>query len=745
MKNAAPNRRQFVQATGGLLIAFAWGLPANSQSQAPAPNLPGSLKSNPRLDSWLRVETDGTVRVHSGKAELGQGVLTALAQIVAEELDVEMARIRISGADTTQGPDERYTYGSQSIELSGSALRQAGAEARAVLMAAAAVQLGASAVDLEVRDGVVSAPGGRQVTYWLLVQRGQANFDIMVRGTATPKAPSSYRIVGKPIPRIDLPAKLTGQVAFLQDLRLPEMVHGRVVRPERYGAKLLRVDEGAVRRMPGVLAVVRHGSFLGVVARREEQAIRARAALQKTAEWDTLTEPLPDPGRLPAVLRTWPSEDTLLAATQQDQPVASDALRLEASYSRPYLSHASVGPSCAVAVSRGQKMTIWSHTQGAHPLREDVAIALGVAKGDVDVIHMAGSGCYGHNGADDAGFDAALLARAVEGRPVRLQWMRDDEFTTSPLSPAMAITVRGSLSSEGKVVDWDYEVWSNTHAMRPGQPGGVNLLAASQFDPPLKPSAWVKIPQPFGDGDRNAVPVYDFPRRRVVSHLLTKMPIRCSSLRTLGGHGNMFATECFMDELATMAKADPVKFRLDHLRDPRARAVIEAAADRAGWRSDAARSSEGGRGFAYARYKSIQTYAAAVADVAIDRQSGRVRVERIVMAVDVGRVINSDGVRNQIEGGIIQAVSWTLKEQIAFDGQSIKSRDWSTYPILSFSEVPEIDIVIIDRPTEAPLGAGEGSIGPTSAAIVNAFFSATGRRIRDLPLSPDRVKQVLLT
>lgn len=753
---AVLTRRRFVRDAGGLLIGFSWGAQAQTQEQtqsqpqltasaassSASPALPGSLKANPRLDSWIRINADGTVQVQSGKAELGQGVLTALAQIVAEELDVDIARIRISGANTTQGPDERYTYGSQSIELSGSALRQAGAEARAVLVNAAALALKADLSELQVRDGVVRTTGGRQMTYWMLAQQGQASFDMAVRGTARPKSPADYRVVGKPIPRIDLPAKLSGEAAFLQDLRLPGMVHGRVVRPLRYGARLLSVNEAAARRIPGVLAVVRHGSFLGVVARREEQAIRARDVLARSAQWDKLAEPLPDAARLPEYLRKLPSEDTLIAATLQDQPVPAAARRLQASYSRPYLSHASVGPSCSVAVMRAGKMSVWSHSQGVHPLREDLARVLGMQNADVDVMHMAGAGCCGHNGADDVALDAALLARAVEGRPVRVQWMREDEFATSPVGPAMAITVRAGLSAEGRVVDWDYEVWSNTHAMRPGQPGGVNLLAASQMEPAFKPSEPLRIPQPFGDGDRNAVPTYDFPRKRVVNHLLTRTPIRGSSLRTLGGHGNMVATECFMDELATLANADPVKFRLDHLKDPRARAVVEAAAARAGW-TGAKGVAGKGRGFAYARYKNIQTYGAAVADVAVDRDTGRVRVERIVMAIDAGRVINADGVRNQIEGGVVQAVSWTLKEHLAFNAESITSRDWASYPVISFSETPEIDIVVIDRPTEAPIGAGEGSLGPASAAVVNAFFNATGRRIRDLPLTPERVKKVL--
>jgi len=387
-------------------------------------------------------------------------------------------------------------------------------------------------------------------------------------------------------------------------------------------------------------------------------------------------------------------------------------------------------------------MTVWSHTQGVFPLRGDLAKVLGMTNGQVDVIHSPGAGCYGHNGADDVALDAALVARAVAGAPVKLQWMRDDEFAWEPFGPGMAVRVEGALASDGKIVDWSYDLWSNSHAMRPGQPGGVNLLAAWTLSTPFTKSPPPHIPQPFGDGDRNAVPYYELPRKEIRNHLLLDTPVRNGSFRTLGSHGNIFAIECFMDELADVAGIDALSFRLSHLRDPRARAVLQAAADKAGWTPGKSGDGRNGRGLAFCRYKSIGMYAAAVVDVEVDRKTGVIRVPRVVMAADIGFVVNPDGAKNQLEGGIVQAVSLTLKEQVTFDRREITSRDWSGYPILTFPEVPSIELFLMDR-SDPSLGAGEGSLPPTSAALANAFAHATGRRLRELPMTPERVKALL--
>jgi CO/xanthine dehydrogenase Mo-binding subunit len=387
-------------------------------------------------------------------------------------------------------------------------------------------------------------------------------------------------------------------------------------------------------------------------------------------------------------------------------------------------------------------MTVWSHTQGAFPLRGDLAKVLGMNNGQVDVIHTPGAGCYGHNGADDVALDAALVARAVAGAPVKLQWMRDDEFAWAPFGPGMGMKVEAALASDGKIVDWSYDVWSNSHAMRPGQAGGVNLLAAWDLSTPFVKSPAPHIPQPFGDGDRNAVPYYELPRKEIRNHLLLDAPVRNGSFRTLGAHGNIFAIESFMDELADVAGIDPLAFRLVHLKDPRARAVLQAVAEKSGWTPGKKGDGRRGRGLGFCRYKSIGMYAAAVVDVEVDRRTGVIKVPRVVMAADLGLVVNPDGAKNQLEGGIVQAVSLTLKEQVGFDRREITSRDWSGYPILTFPEVPSVEIVLMER-SDPSLGAGEGSVPPTSSALANAFAHATGRRLRQLPMTPERVRASL--
>ena len=729
------SRRQFGTAFGVLLASFA--LPADGLIAEVLPD-PGSGK-NRRLDGWIRIAPDGVITVFTGKAELGQGIHTALAQVAAEELDVGLGRIRVLGPDTRRGPDEGYTYGSQSIEQSGSSIRMAAAEARAVLVNAAARKLRVSSGLLRVENGIVVGPNDARVSYAELAARAPK---LLVRDVGSPvrtKAPSQYKLVGQSTPRLDLPAKLLGQPAYVQDMRLPGMLFGRVVRPPHPGARLVFLDATTVRAMPGIIAVVKNGSFLGVVAAREEEAIAARQTLIDTTRWTDEGVHLPDQGRLAGALKELPSEDSLVEQKGLAVPTQPGLQSLRATYTRPYLSHASIGPSCAVAMFEQGRVTVWSHTQGTFPLRRDLATALNLSMSKVNVVHVAGSGCYGHNGADDVAFDAALLARAVDGRPVKVQWMRDDEFGWSPASPAMVMQVEATLSRDGKIVDWKYELWSNSHTTRPGEPGGVNLLGSWYLETPYHMAPPVFIPQPYGNGDRNAVPVYEMPRRQVLNHMLTDMPIRTSSLRTLGGQGNIFAIECFMDELAQASDQDPIAFRLTHLTDPRARDVINAVAHRVGWIPKQRGDGRRGRGFAYARYKNISTYAAVAVDIEVDSATGRIDVLNAVVAVDVGRVVNPDGVMSQAEGGVVQGLSWALMESLTFDERRITSLDWVRYPIMRFPNVPAIEVILLDRPDQPSIGVGEGSVGPASAALANALANATGHRARDLPLSPLRV------
>jgi nicotinate dehydrogenase subunit B len=735
-------RRRFLGEASALTVGFSLAPLARALGQGapPAgPKLPGSLQNNRMLDGWLRINPDGSVTAFTGKVEIGQGIVTALAQIVADELDVDLARVAMVSGDTATTPNEGVTSGSRSIEESGSALRYACAEARSILLETAAAKLSAPVSVLRVEDGVVVAPDGKRAGY------GELTTEAMLKREATaqvkPKPASALRFTGKSIPRRDIPAKVTGAPAYVHDVRLPGMVFGRVVRPPSPRARLLALDDKAVRSMPGVVAVVRDGSFLALAAEREEQAIAAAKALRKLAKWQE-TPTLPPAGRaLFEHLKTQPSEEKVVSEKSEAAKVAVKTL--SATFTRPFQAHAAIGPSCAVAKWEKNKLHVWSHTQGVFPLRGELAKALKMPATDIVVTHREGSGCYGHNGADDVALDAALCARATRGRPVKLQWMREDEFAWEPYGSAMVIDLGAGIDDEGRIVDFRNELWSHTHSTRPGESDGTNLLAAWYLKEPQKPGSARNIPQPAGGGDRNAIPLYVFPRQRVTNHMIPDMPVRVSALRTLGAYANVFAIESFMDELALAAGVDPVEFRLRHLADPRAKAVIEAVARKAGWRPKTAGDGKKGRGIGFAKYKNLAAYVAVIADVEVDPATGVVSVPRAWAAADAGLIVNPDGLSNQIEGGVIQSTSWTLRESIAFDGTRILTRSWADYEILRMPEVPSVEVTLIDRPEEKSVGAGESSQGPTVAAIANAVANATGKRLRDLPLTPERVKAAL--
>jgi CO/xanthine dehydrogenase Mo-binding subunit len=733
------SRREFGAGLAGILVAFSM-TPALSLAAETVRGLPAMLTANRRLDAWLRIDPLGTVTVYTGRVELGQGNITALAQIVAEELDIAFERVRMIPVDTMRSPNEGTTAGSNSIEAGGAALRMAAAEARAIVLKRAGERLMAPADSLIVNDGIIVAKDGPgRISYWELAQEVTLRQD--ATGSVAPKPASQHKLVGTPAARLDIPGKVAGEPIFVHDLRLPGMVFGRVVRPPSPNAQLLSVDQAAVAAMPGVIRVVRDGRFLGVVAEREEQAIDARDVLASVARWQVPSD-LPDPSRVHEHLRGLRGIET--ETVNEKTGVAGTAAKTHtATYTKPYLAHASIGPSCAVAGLVDNVWTVWSHTQGPYPLRGDLAKVTDVPVERVRVIHAQGAGCYGHNGADDVALDALLMSVATQGRIVKVQWMRDDEFGWEPFGSAMEMSVHAGIDAGGTVVDWQYDVWTCPHNMRPGNPRGMNLLAAGHLAMPFARPKPVEAALPAGGGDRNAVPCYEFANQRIVDHFITEMPLRTSALRTLGGFGNVFAHESFMDELAHLAEADPVEFRLKHLKDERGRAVLEAAARKAGWQKSARSDGTKGRGVAYSRYETIKAYVAVVVDVTVDQASGQVKVERVTAAVDSGQIINTDGLTNQIEGGIVQGVSWTLKEAVKFDRQKITTRDWASYPILTFSEVPAVDVVLIDRPEERPLGSGEASQGPTPAAIANAIFHATGARLRDLPFTPDRVKAAM--
>jgi CO/xanthine dehydrogenase Mo-binding subunit len=748
---ARVSRRTFLKSSGALVVAFAWSAPTTLAQQAQRERLPGSLETNRMLDGWLRIGADGKVTVFTGKVELGQGILTALAQIACDELDVAYERIDMVSADTSRTPNEGMTAGSLSVENSGTALRYACAEARAMLVSLAAKKLGAASGELTVADGVVSA-GGSKVTYWELA--GEANLRREATARVQPKAPSAHRLIGKSVPRRDIPNKVTGKPAYVQDIRLPGMLFGRVVRPPSYRAQLISCDEAGVRSMPGVTAVVCDGSFLAVAAAREEQAIQAAHALRASAKWKESADLPPPAPALFEHLQKVGSVDSVVNEKVGAALIGGRVTTLESTYTRPFQAHAPMAPSCAVAQMQDGKLTVWTHSQGVFPMRGDLARVMRMPEAAITAIHVEGAGCYGHNGADDVAADASLLARATAGRPVKVQWMREDEFAWEPYGSAMVMKMKARLDDAGNIVYWQHDVWSHPHSTRPGSRTGSNLLAGWHIADPVKPSPAVNSPQPSGAADRNAVPLYDFPSQRIVLHYLPVMPIRTSALRTLGAYANVYALESFIDELAAHAGADPVAFRLKHMKDPRARAVIEAAAEKAGWQPDsnaasraraAQRKGDGsrGRGIAFSKYKNLAAYVAVVADVVVDRRTGKVRVERAVAAVDAGLIVNPDGVTNQIEGGIIQSASWTLKEAVRYDSSRITTKSWADYPILTFAEVPAVEVVLLNRPNERSLGTGEGSQGPAVAAIANAVANATGTRIRDLPFTPQRVKAAL--
>ena len=733
------DRRHVLKGGGALIISFSLTRAFAQDQTVPAaapPSPPGSLKNSPYLDSWIRIDADGVITVFTGKAELGQGFKTAFQQIAAEELNVPFASLKVVTADTKLTANEGYTSGSHSMQDSGTAIQNAAAQARELLLAEAAKRLDVSIDTLQSEDGVVIAPDGRRLSYGELVSGDMLH--VQAQPSSKLKDPSTLKVMGQSIPRVDIPAKVTGGVAYVQDLRLSGMVHARVVRPPSYGAQLVDCDVAAIEKMPGVVKVVRDGNFLAVVAAEEFQAIKAMNALANAAKWQEVAQ-LPKLNDLPSVLTNLASQDSVIF--QRSDPSVSGQRTIEATYTRPYQSHGSVGPSCAVAQLADGAMTVWSHTQGVYPDRQAIADMLRMPPASIRVIHVEGSGCYGHNGADDAAADAAMIARALPGVPVRVQWTREQEHAWEPYGPAMVTRLKASLDAAGKIADWNFEVFSNTHSMRPG--GAGCLLAAQHMAQPVAVPPAKPIPLPEGGGDRNAIPIYTFPNAHVVHHFIPTMPIRISAMRALGAYHNVFSIESFMDELAALAGVDPVEFRLNHLDDPRGRDVIEKAAQGFGWRKGQA-ASDRGFGFAFARYKNLAAYCAIASEVEVNRETGRARLVRAVAAVDSGQVVNPDGLINQIEGAIIQSTSWTLYESVTFDARRITSIDWQTYPILRFDAVPEsIEVHIINRPGKPFLGSGETGQGPAAASVANAIANATGIRLRDLPLTRKRIKDAI--
>jgi len=702
-----------------------------------APALPGALVNNPRLDRWVAFPAPGKVAIATGKVEIGQGVLTAMAQVAAEELGVAVERIAIASGDTDLTPNEGFTSGSQSMQFGGVALRHACAEVRALFLREAARVLGCDAATLAVRDGGIfrnGAPTGHD--YWSLA--GAVSLAQDATADALLKPTSNYTIVGRNSVRLDLPAKVFGQPAFIHDMVRDGMAHARVVRQPGRGATLESVDEAAIRRAAkGSIEFVKVGNFLAIVGREETAVDAAAVAAPNHVVWRGV-EPRSPLQQEASWLLQQPSIDRTIGVPE---PPASGRgrRRHEATYSKAHLAHASIAPSCALAEFCDGHLTVWTHAQGVYPLRTAIAQMLRLDPAAVSVRHLQGAGCYGHNGADDAAADAAVIATQLPGTPIRVRWRREEEFAFEPMAPAMVVKVGAVLDEAGRPVDWTAEIWSGTHSARPGS---GNLLAAEALpDPPPVPQPSDPPEAGGGGATRNGDPLYDIPAKRIVHHLVPETPVRTSALRGLGAMPNVFAIECFLDELAQRAGQDPVQFRLAQLSDPRARRVIERVAAMAGWTPGLPAGTGRGRGIGFARYKNRAAYAAVVVELDVDET---VHLRQVWCAADAGLVINPDGAINQLEGGIIQSASWVLKEQVRIDTAGVSSLDWETYPILRFSEVPEISIELLPSHGDAPLGVGEATAGPAAAAIGNAVSHALGARIRDLPLTRERIMATLL-
>ena len=705
-----------------------------------ANTLPLSLTDNPILSQWIAFEP-GKVRIATGKVEIGQGILTAMTQIAAEELDVRPDQVRIVSGETDVSPSEYFTSGSYSVSVGGAAIRLVCAEVRSILLDKVAEALRCPVGELSVEEGQFLRSGkatGRD--YWSMAPA--INLDRRASGTAPTKSPSKYKIVGKSLPRLDLPAKVKG-AAFIHDIALKGVVHARMLRQPWKDARLASLDEAAVcKAAKAPVEILRDGEFVAFTGDNEQAVVRAAEAARERARWEGGT-PAPDGIGSPEWLKAQPARSRTVEQGEKGRvPSRPLGRTVTARYSRPFLTYGSIGPSCALAEFKDSALKVWSHTQGPSILRDWLAKALGLEARQVTVLHRQGAGAYGHNTADDCAFDASYIAMKMPGRTVRVQLAREDEFLSAPISTAMAIELTAVLGADNKPADWQIEIWSPPHAQRPGMNGNSNFISAAALPNPPPMKELNDVPDERGGGaTRNGYAIYDLPRHRLTHHLLPDAPLRTSSLRGLGAWANVYAIEGFIDELAEIAGEDPVTYRLSLLSDPRPRKVIETAAQMSGW-FDKKNLPEGhGRGFGFARYKNIAAFVAVVVDVEVDEE---VRLKRIWAAADAGLVISPDGAKNQVEGGVIQGASFVMKERVRFENGRVAAKTWEDYPILRFSEIPEIDIQMIDNPNEPTLGLGEGAVGPTGAAIGNAVARALGKRVRDLPLTRDAIMDTLL-
>jgi nicotinate dehydrogenase subunit B len=713
------NRRHFIQTAAGLSIGFTlFGcVPQTKESSVASATSPSTLPprdipEGSQIDAWLQILEDGSVQVLTGKMELGQGLTVAMQQVAGEELNTPPEKIQIVLADTGLTQNEGYTAGSRSMERSAMQVRRAAAAAKAMLVSVAAEQWSLPSEQIQLEDGqVVRLDNNKKISFKNLLADRQLEGSITEDVVLKPK--DQYEWVGRPISHPDLEKMVRGEALYVQDLRFPGMVHARVVKPKVYGAQLSNWPE-EVRQMPGVVKVIQNGSFLGVLAKEEFQAVKAMKTLEDGSKWN-VDRPLPK-------VDSWADYMEKAGGTSGLNPDSHDHFAV---YSKPYTMHGSIGPSCAVALYEEGKLYIWSSTQGVYPLRSSISDLTGLEEANIRVSGVRGSGCYGHNGADDVAADAALLAIAYPGKHIRLQWQRENEHQWEPYGSAMRMELAANLTSDGKISSWDYHLWSDGHSTRPRGNAG-NLVSSRYLEEPFAFNPGARV----GGGTRNSEPYYDIPSANVQDHYV-KGPLRVSALRGLGAYANIFAIESFMEELAEKAEKDPIDFRIQHSTDERSIAVLQKLKEL----TQNEKAGEGeGIGFGFSRYKNTASYCAVAAKVKVDLDAQKVTPLKMWAVIDAGETINPDGMKNQTEGGLIQAASWTLKEEVLFEDDQITSKDWSGYPILRYDAVPETEVHIIDRPELPPLGAGEAAQGPTGAAIANAVYAACGKRIRELPV-----------
>jgi nicotinate dehydrogenase subunit B len=713
------NRRHFIQTAAGLSIGFTlFGcVPQTKESSVASATSPSTLPprdipEGSQIDAWLQILEDGSVQVLTGKMELGQGLTVAMQQVAGEELNTPPEKIQIVLADTGLTQNEGYTAGSRSMERSAMQVRRAAAAAKAMLVSVAAEQWSLPSEQIQLEDGqVVRLDNNKKISFKNLLADRQLEGSITEDVVLKPK--DQYEWVGRPISHPDLEKMVRGEALYVQDLRFPGMVHARVVKPKVYGAQLSNWPE-EVRQMPGVVKVIQNGSFLGVLAKEEFQAVKAMKTLEDGSKWN-VDRPLPK-------VDSWADYMEKAGGTSGLNPDSHDHFAV---YSKPYTMHGSIGPSCAVALYEEGKLYIWSSTQGVYPLRSTISDLTGLEEANIRVSGVRGSGCYGHNGADDVAADAALLAIAYPGKHIRLQWQRENEHQWEPYGSAMRMELAANLTSDGKISSWDYHLWSDGHSTRPRGNAG-NLVSSRYLEEPFAFNPGARV----GGGTRNSEPYYDIPSANVQDHYV-KGPLRVSALRGLGAYANIFAIESFMEELAEKAEKDPIDFRIQHSTDERSIAVLQKLKEL----TQNEKAGEGeGIGFGFSRYKNTASYCAVAAKVKVDLDAQKVTPLKMWAVIDAGETINPDGIKNQTEGGLIQAASWTLKEEVLFEDDQITSKDWSGYPILRYDAVPETEVHIIDRPELPALGAGEAAQGPTGAAIANAVYAACGKRIRELPV-----------